>query len=434
MKKIVASLLFITLFLLAVIVYERYFVQSEFGPSTMLAVVLLACFAMALLVTLFSFETRFQEAITRIWLVTISIGLTFIVADLIIGALLIKPLSPELVPDEVRHHKLMPNTYSRFEQRDFSYIQRVNNIGLRGKDTTREKPSNHFRILMLGDSFTMGKGVEDDQTFSALLEVSLNSSNICESTRIEVLNGGVDSYSPILSYLQLSRDLAPLSPDLIILNLDISDLLQETAYREVAVRDDDGKIVGIPGSERTPLLNQRIRSWIDQNLYFTRLILFYTNRLVGHRDLTVQGVVTRANEELVRYTLDNDDTDHREQWEAIFDSISRIKSFADANSSSFALAIYPWGHQVNDQEWVPGRYSFISKDAEISDNYLKTIYSLAEDNDIEIINLFPLFRKHDEGKSLYFNYDMHWTTEGHKVMAHGLERFVRSNYLEALCG
>lgn len=433
MKKFIATLLLVSLLLLGLIVYERYFVQSEFGPSTMLAVALLICFAVALFVTLLSYETRFHETIIRTWLVTISIGFTFITADLIIGYLLIKPLSPELAPDKIRHHKLVPNTYSRFEQRDFSYVQRVNNIGLRGKDTTLEKPDGYFRILMLGDSFTMGKGVEDHQTFSTLLEKSLNHNSDCVSAKIEVLNGGIDSYSPILSYLLLSQDLAPAEPDLILLNLDISDLLQETAYRKIAIRDARDEIVGVPGTERPPLLNQRIRGWIDQHLYFTRLILFYTNQLLGHRDLTVQGVVTRANSELISYTLDDDDSDRSDQWESIFDSLSKIKSHADKNSSSFALVIYPWGHQTNDNEWIPGRYSFMSKEAEVSDDYLKTVYRLAKELDIEVVNLFPQFRSYEDGKPLYFQYDMHWTTEGHKVMASGLEKYIQSNFPQALC-
>jgi hypothetical protein len=433
MKKFIWVLFVTTIALIAWIVYERYLVQSEFGPSSMLAVFLLVCFALALIITLLSYGTRFYEYITRIWLLVISTGMTFIIADLVAGALLIKTLSPELSPDKFRHHKLVPNTYSRFEQKDFSYIQRVNNIGLRGKDRTLEKPLNHYRILMLGDSFTMGKGVEDDQTFSFLIEESLNKNNICQTTTFEVLNGGVDSYAPILSYLQLSRDLVHLDPDVIVLNLDVSDLVQEAAYRENAIYNSNGEIVGVPGTERPVLLNQRIRRWIDQNMYFTRLILFYTNKLLGYKDLSIQGVVTRANNEIIKYTLSEDKTNRNKQWKQMFDSISMIKKFSDDRSISFILVIYPWGHQVNDSEWIPGRYNFMSKDATASDKYLETIYQLSEKFGITLVNLFPLFRTYKSNSQLYFDYDMHWTVEGHKVIAKGLERFFRDNFSTQWC-
>jgi len=433
MKKFILILLATTIILTVVIAYERYFVQSEFGPSTMLAVFMLVFFALALTLTLFSYETRFHEIVTRIWLLTMSVGLTFIVVDLIAGALLIKPLSPELTPDKFRHHKLVPNTHSRFEQSDFSYIQRVNNLGIRGKDRTFKKPANHFRILMLGDSFTMGKGVEDDQTFSALLEESINQQKSCESKTIEVLNAGTDSYSPILSYLQLSIDLAALEPDIILLNLDISDLLQETAYRNAAVYDSDGEIVAVPGSERPVLMNQRIRRWIDQNMYFTRLILFHTNKLFGYKDFTIHGVVTQANFEIAQYTLAQDETNRDKQWKDIFNSISKIKRFADERSISFALVIYPWGHQVNDTEWTPGRYNFIPESATVSDKYHEAIRQLSVESGIELVNLFPIFRAHKSESQLYFDYDMHWTTEGHKVMKEGLEQYVIKSFAKEWC-
>lgn len=251
MKKFILMLITVSVLLASVIVYEKYFVQSEFGPTSTLAVLISALFAIALTITYFSIGSQYQEVISRTWMILISTGITFVAFDLIAGWLLIKPLSPELSPDKIRHHKLLPNTYSRFEQPDFSYIQRVNNLGIRGKDRSFEKPPNHFRILTLGDSFTMGKGVEDNQTFSAQLEKSLNQNKGCVSTVIEVLNGGVDSYSPILSYLQLSTDLAPLNPDAIVFNLDISDLIQETVYRIIAILDEYGEVIGVPGGSKT---------------------------------------------------------------------------------------------------------------------------------------------------------------------------------------
>ena len=329
---------------------------------------MLGCFSLALSATLILYETRFREIVTRIWLLTISFGSTFIVLDLVAGAILINPLSPELSPDRIRHHKLVPNTYSRFEYVDFIYTQRVNNLGLRGEDTDLENPQHHYRILMLGDSFTMGKGVEDNQTFSALLQDSLNKySSGCGSATIEVLNGGVDSYTPLLSYLQLTTDLENLNPDMIVLNFYQSDLLQEDVYRKAALADTDGNIIGVPGDpDRKLHLDEHIRDWIDQNMYFTRLILFYTNKLFGYKDLSVRGTVEQANLELLQHTLTTDTTDRNEQWKQIFYSISKIKSFSDNRSISFILTVYPWGHQVNENEWTRGRHFFIPKDASVS--------------------------------------------------------------------
>jgi len=435
MKNVIIALLAVTIILIVTIVYDRFFVQSKYGPLIILAVILLVCFSLALAVTLLLYETRLREIVARFWLLTISIGSSFLVLDLVAGALLIKPLSPELSPDRIRHHKLVPNTNSRFEKVDFSYIQHVNNLGLRGEDTDLENPQNHIRILTLGDSFTMGKGVEDNQTFSALLEKSLNEFRAgCDSSSIEVLNGGVDSYTPLLSYLQLTTDLANLNPDMIVLNLDQSDLVQEDAYRKEALIDSDGEIVGVPGDpHRKRHLDERIRDWINQNLYFTRLILFYTNKLFGYKDFSVRGVVEQANPELLKHTLIGDSTDRSEQWKQIFESILRIKGFADNRSIPFVLTVYPWGHQVNENEWAHGRYYFIPKDASVSNKSLETIRDFTNKMGIELVDLFPVFLSYRGEHRLYYDYDMHWTPQGHKVMAGGLDIYIRENHEDLIC-
>jgi hypothetical protein len=291
MKKALLVALIITASILAIFVYERLSAQATFGPSSMLAAAGLAGISLALLVSYLLYGTRFREALIGFWLAATSVVVAFFAVDVVAGALLITRLSPQLVPDEYRHHVLVPDSLSKFEQQDFSYVQRTNSLGIRGAEVTVEKPPDVFRILMLGDSFTMGKGVEDGETFSALLERSLNQrSEQCEGKKIRVLNGGVDSYAPILSYLQLSRDLYQLSPDVVVLNLDMSDLVQETAYRGEAVFDKNGDIIAVPGSADRDTASERFRFWIENHLYLTRLILFYANQLAGYQDLSVRGV------------------------------------------------------------------------------------------------------------------------------------------------
>jgi len=287
---------------------------------------------------------------------------------------------------------------------------------------------------MLGDSFTMGKGVEDDQTFSVLLEESLNKGKaICNADTIAVLNAGVDSYAPILSFIQLSRDLDPLEPDMVVLNLDVSDLIQETVYRKQAVYGSDGVIIGVPGPEGKMLFNERIRAWIENNLYITRLLLFYTNKLLEYKDFTVRRMVTQANFEIAKHTL-TEDTDRREeQWQNLFDSIRKIKRYCDDKSMKFLLTIYPWGHQVNEKEWIPGRYNFIADNAKVSDNSVHTIQEFAADNNIQLLNLFPLFRSYSGKPALYFSYDPHFTPDGHKLMAIGLAQYLLDKYWKDGC-
>lgn len=118
--------------------------------------------------------------------------------------------------DPYVHHKLQPNTFSRIKTDDSDYVQRTNNVGYAVAILLWKKSTDAYRILMLGDSFTMGKGVSDDETFSTILERSLNAeTTLMNGKWIEALNGGGDSYSPILSFFQLSKHLGDLQPDIV---------------------------------------------------------------------------------------------------------------------------------------------------------------------------------------------------------------------------
>ena len=377
-----------------------------------------------LAISLSSYSRGKTEFVLKIWLAIGATVITYVLAELVLSILLIKPLSPPIISDEYRHHKFVPNTRSHFRSDEFDYTQTMNNWGLRGPDIQQNRSQDRYRILMLGDSFTMGNGVGDDKTFCALLERSLNTDH-----KVEVLNGGVDSSTPILSYFQLTKDFASLKPDLVVLNLDMSDLVQEAAYRKKADYGPDGEIVGISGrkKEEELSLRTRFRAWVDQHLYITRMIFFLLEKGEKLPDPTITNVVIRPNFMILRHTLADDPIDRTEQWQNIFGSITKIKQYCDKNGIQFLLTIYPWGHQVNDKEWNPGRFRFITKGFRISDKSIDTIQQFSEANGIPLLNLFPAFRSYTGTSPLYFSIDMHWTETGHKLMARELEQYLRKN-------
>jgi len=432
MKKLIIVLLIITITLAVRFAYVQLVFQHSFGPLSVLFLSILGCLSLLLSITLAFYETRRREAIAKMWLMIIPFFITYVIVDLVSSYFLIQTLSPLSTADRYRGHKLVPNTRFAIKTREYNYVQTVNNLGLRGRNIEIKKALDHYRILMLGDSFTMGKGVADDKTFSALLEQSLNAkNNTVDKKTIEVLNAGVDSYSPILSFFQLTKDLRPLKPDLVVLNLDMSDLLQDTAYRKNATYGATGEIIGIDGRSRE-LLRQKIRHWIDRNLYITRLILFYLAKTFSRQtDITVENVVERITPALLEHTLAEDTVDRTEQWQNIFDSTLKIKTYCDGSGMKFLLTVYPWGHQVNDKEWVPGKFAgWLPESAVVSDKSIEIIQKFSVRNNIALLNLFPAFRSYNGTSRLYFRHDMHFTPAGHKLMAQELEQYIRATYFK----
>ena len=67
---------------------------------------------------------------------------------------------------------------------------RINRFGFRERDFELEKAANRYRIAIIGDSLTFGKGIAEQDRFSNLLEQRLNSENRRRDFSYEVLNFG----------------------------------------------------------------------------------------------------------------------------------------------------------------------------------------------------------------------------------------------------
>ena len=110
----------------------------------------------------------------------------------------------------------------------------TNQFGLRGGATTLRKPEKTYRILVVGDSLTMGWGVEQDQTFSAVLERRMNAEpphGFPASVRYEVLNLGVGNYNTVQEVTLLRSVGLQFDPDLILLAYFINDAEPTTQVR-----------------------------------------------------------------------------------------------------------------------------------------------------------------------------------------------------------
>lgn len=145
---------------------------------------------------------------------------------------------------------------------------RTNALGLRGREVVRPKPPGARRVLVFGDSFVFGVGVDDDHVFTARLEALLNDAS---PTRFEVVNMGVSGYSSDQELLLLEDLGTRLEPDLVILigcdndfegnTIDFTYGRYPKPYFEL---ESDGRLVrrNVP----VPLLTraQQARLWLGQ--------------------------------------------------------------------------------------------------------------------------------------------------------------------------
>ncbi len=72
--------------------------------------------------------------------------------------------------DDLMAFELYPDVDTIYKEATF----RTNRWAMRDRDYTREKPEGTLRIAAIGASHSMGSGVEEEETFLALLEEDLN--------------------------------------------------------------------------------------------------------------------------------------------------------------------------------------------------------------------------------------------------------------------
>ena len=91
----------------------------------------------------------------------------------------------------------------------------TNAFGFRSKETAFEKRG--FRIVMLGDSFTFGTGVADEESFSWVLDDLLDAGP--GSAGAEILNAGTNGSSNVSQINYFRADGVRFDPDLVVLNV-----------------------------------------------------------------------------------------------------------------------------------------------------------------------------------------------------------------------
>jgi hypothetical protein len=101
----------------------------------------------------------------------------------------------------------------------------INADGFRGARAARPKDAGTLRLAVLGDSVTLGYGVNEADTFPSLLAARL-----AGPRPIEVLNLGVSGYNPYTESA-LFADIGPAyAPDVVLVQFCINDLNDPTLH------------------------------------------------------------------------------------------------------------------------------------------------------------------------------------------------------------
>jgi hypothetical protein len=154
-------------------------------------------------------------------------GLLFIFYEYGLPKRKFQPAPAILMKHEGNSHILVKNSILYVNRpmsnyRTFGYKFSSNFLGFREKNFSLKKTNNTFRILVFGDSFTFGIGIDSDHRYTKLLGEMLNT--LGSNTVFEVLNFGMGGYSTDQEHDLIKAILKIVECDLIIIGFCFNDL------------------------------------------------------------------------------------------------------------------------------------------------------------------------------------------------------------------
>jgi hypothetical protein len=312
-------------------------------------------------------------------------------------------------------HGLMPNFdgFTTWGRQSYRFL--TNSLGFRD-GSVRNVPlkSPIRRILLIGDSFTEGLGVSFEDSFAGMLYRAGQEG----SDKIEFLNAGVVSYSPVLYYKKIKTLLARgLTFDEVVVFSDLSDVEDEaTTY---FCFDDDPQYDVYKANCPTAVGPQQF----PPSTFLSKLRAYFviTGRSLdmfngwldsnrgAHKQFAIHKIGARS-----AWTISTIDVRSRFEPLGIEGGIARsrknMQSLADLLAEQhipLTIVVYPWPPQLefNDRDSRQGALwrEFCAKNCK------------------SFIDLFPVFfafkdAHQDWYERLFIEGDVHYTPQGNRLI------------------
>jgi len=294
----------------------------------------------------------------------------------------------------------------------FDHTYSNNSLGLRGSKEYTYKRQTEHRILFLGDSFTYGFGVNDDQTFPYLTEKRL----LKDHLSVEVMNSGCSGKGTDyeLNFFQVLGK--KFSPDLVVLCFGANDFIDNERGEYFRI-SQDGEIARKPlnnnkGTIKTILYNLHGYNWLVSwsqaaNLVKDAAIKWFF-RHFDPKAIKTGGLVVSYPEYFQGYN----NQENAKSTEIYVRNL--IQSVKEAGGS-LMICYIPMSIEVEGYR----KNGNIDQDETV-------IKNIAQKYDEAFYSLTPVFAASPESlRKLYFiPADGHWTAAGHALAAQYLSEQI----------
>ena len=327
---------------------------------------------------------------------------------------------------------LKPNASARFVALDFDTQININSLGLRDKERSLEKDNNTYRILVLGDSFTYGFGVNNNETYSAILENLLNTqSSLGTNKKFEVWNAGFASgYTEDTFYLYLREKGFEFKPDMVLVGMYVENDVLDFSKNNYTY-DKSGKLIRIT-SDFYHIENGNLRRGSSTEvspteraiLYFKKFLLKYS-RTYSYLSSAISSITTKNNNPLFDSEYSNEINDNFNKVEYY---LSQIKKLGDENNITVAVILFPGKTSIGSlwQQYLT------QNPGSIRDKPENMILSYCQNLNITCLDLWPYFTNSTDGTKYYFVHDAHWSQKGNQKGAEIIHQLLLSENMTGI--
>ncbi len=280
------------------------------------------------------------------------------------------------------------------------------------RDRFRE---DDFDIIFLGDSVTVGHGVNPNATFVALLSDLLNAKRV--QTKFNLIMMGVNGYS-ILQEVEFFSKLGwQYKPDLVVIDYVLNDPMAygnniDFFTRDRKINRETEVLKHISAPFKCKLKNFFKKSKFLDYVVFSKNI--YSIRVKsGGRELSEQ-IYYLENDPEFYEGLHNDDC----TWQRVVFSFEQISKMAEEDNFKVMVVIYPLFFDSEQYPVYPLTHLHEKVSAE------------AEANGFAVLDLLPVFIEYDADVLKINELDsIHPNVLGHRVAADAIYDYFKNNHL-----
>ncbi|MBU1076760.1 MAG: SGNH/GDSL hydrolase family protein [Spirochaetes bacterium] len=322
--------------------------------------------------------------------------------------------------------------FSGLASNDYDFVAEVklNSLGFRDKEhnyTTKTKK----RILILGDSFFWGWGVEYDKILPSLLQKKI--------PKYDILNCAVTGFSTDQEYLYLKEKGRVYKPNFVIAGLYIGNDIQDNnstrmnIYSKPKFNLNNNVLIltNFPISEedmkhkvkitlinrihkflyyKSALYNLSIKM-LKNNFILKKLILsmFFRNKKISKHHLEYEfEIMEKKSSPLIK-----------KSWAITEKLLEKMNQYCrDKLNAHLIIILIPTKTQIYEENYKSALFYF-NKKKEDYDRLLpnKKLIRICKKYNILYLDPIKAIKINKDRNKIYFRHDIHWTEEGHQFIS-----------------